>query len=65
MTDVRPIKQQQIGVNSLGYTPPLDTDGEWGPKTEAGVKWLQTHIGVESDGQWGQGTEKAFKAFKG
>jgi hypothetical protein len=65
MTNVRSIKQQQIGVNSLGYTPPLDTDGEWGPKTEAGVKWLQTRIGVTSDGQWGPGTEKAFKAFKG
>jgi hypothetical protein len=65
LTDVRSIEQQQIGVNSLGYTPPLDTDGEWGQKTEAGVKWLQTHIGVPSDGQWGQGTEKAFKAFRG
>jgi hypothetical protein len=63
MTTVRSIKQQQIAVNGLGYTPALDTDGEWGPKTEAGVKWLQTTIGAESDGQWGKATEKAFKAF--
>jgi hypothetical protein len=63
MTSVRSIKEQQVAVNSLGYTPPLDTDGEWGPKTEAGVKWLQTAIGVGSDGQWGQGTESAFKSF--
>jgi hypothetical protein len=63
ITTVRSIKQQQIAVNKLGYTPPLDTDGEWGPKSEAGVKWLQKKIGTTADGQWGQGTEKAFKAF--
>jgi peptidoglycan hydrolase-like protein with peptidoglycan-binding domain len=64
ITTVRTIKAQQIAVNNLGYTPKLDPDGDWGPKTEAGVKWLQKQIGVTPDGQWGQDTEKAFKAFK-
>jgi len=65
LTTVRTYEQQQIGVNSLGYTPPLEQDGKWGAKTEAGVKWLQTRIGVTADGEWGNDTEKAFKAFKG
>ena len=65
ITTVRSIKQQQEAVNGLGHTPPLDVDGEWGPKTEAGVKWLQKKIGVGVDGQWGNDTEKAFRAFAG
>jgi hypothetical protein len=61
---VRPIRKQQEAVNSLGRTPPLDVDGEWGPKTEEGVKWLQKRIGcAEIDGQWGPETERLFKAF--
>ena len=63
ITTVRPIKQQQQAVNGLGYAPPLDVDGEWGPKTAAGVKWLQTKIGAGSDGQWGQETEQKYVAF--
>ena len=64
MTNVRNIRQQQQAVNSLGRTPPLDVDGEWGPKTEQGVKWLQKRIGcTEVDGRWGQDTERLFKAF--
>jgi putative peptidoglycan binding protein len=63
-TNVRNIRQQQEAVNSLGRTPPLDVDGEWGPETEKGVKWLQKRIGAaEIDGQWGQETERLFKAF--
>jgi CHAP domain/Putative peptidoglycan binding domain len=63
-TNVRSIRKQQEAVNSLGRTPPLGVDGEWGPKTEQGVKWLQKRIGcTEVDGQWGQETEKLFKAF--
>jgi len=65
LTNVRNIRQQQEAVNSLGHTPPLDVDGEWGPNTEKGVKWLQKRIGCgEIDGQWGEDTEKRFKAFK-
>jgi hypothetical protein len=62
MTSIRSIKQQQEAVNALGHTPKLDVDGEWGPKTEAGVKWLQKKIGAGVDGEWGPTTERLFKA---
>ncbi len=64
MTTVRTIKQQQEAVNALGYTPKLDVDGEWGPKTEAGVKWLQKKIGTDADGEWGQNTETKYAAYR-
>jgi uncharacterized protein (TIGR02594 family) len=64
MTTVRTIRAQQEAVNSLGRTPKLDVDGEWGPKTEAGVKWLQQKVGAGADGEWGNDTERLFKAFK-
>lgn len=64
MTSVRSIRQQQEAVNALGYTPKLDVDGEWGPKTEAGVKWLQKKIGSDPDGEWGQNTEAKYAAFR-
>jgi hypothetical protein len=63
MTTVRSIRQQQEAVNSLGRTPPLDVDGEWGPETEKGVKWLQKRVGADVDGEWGKETERLFKAF--
>lgn len=63
MTNVRSIRQQQEAVNALGYTPKLDVDGEWGPKTAAGVKWLQKKVGAGVDGEWGAETERLFKAF--
>jgi uncharacterized protein (TIGR02594 family) len=62
-TDVRSIKDQQKAVNRLGRKPPLDVDGEWGPRTEAGVSWLQKRVGAESDGEWGPNTEAKFKAY--
>ena len=64
MTTVRAIRAQQEAVNSLGFTPKLDVDGEWGPNTVAGVKWLQKKIGAGADGEWGNDTERLFKAFK-
>jgi hypothetical protein len=63
MTTVRSIKAQQEAVNALGFTPKLDCDGEWGPKTEAGVKWLQKKVGTGVDGEWGAETERLFKAM--
>jgi putative peptidoglycan binding protein/CHAP domain-containing protein len=63
MTSVRSIKQQQEAVNALGHTPKLGVDGEWGPKTEAGVKWLQKKVGCGADGEWGPETERLFKAM--
>ena len=65
MTTIRSIKQQQQAVNRLGYTPKLDEDGEWGPKTLKGVKWLQKKVGADVDGEWGPETERLFKAAGG
>jgi hypothetical protein len=62
MTKIRSIRQQQEAVNALGHTPKLDVDGEWGPKTEAGVKWLQKKVGAGADGEWGAETERLFAA---
>jgi len=61
MTSVRSIKSQQEIVNAAGYSPKLDVDGIYGPKTEAGVKWYQKKIGVTADGLWGPNTEAAHK----
>jgi peptidoglycan hydrolase-like protein with peptidoglycan-binding domain len=65
VTTIRTIRQQQEAVNGLGYAPPLDVDGEWGPKTEAGVKWLQRTVGAGVDGEWGPTTEAKYKAHTG
>jgi len=64
MTSVRSIQHQQEAVNGLGYKPPLHTDGEWGPKTAAGVKWLQKKVGAGADGQWGDETEEKFRTYR-
>ncbi|CAM5745672.1 hypothetical protein [Streptomyces afghaniensis 772] [Streptomyces afghaniensis] len=60
---VRSIASQQHAVNALGYTPPLDVDGEFGPLTDAGVRWLQGKVGVETDGLWGPATEAAYASY--
>jgi peptidoglycan hydrolase-like protein with peptidoglycan-binding domain len=65
MTSVRSVAAQQRAVNDLGYSPKLDVDGLWGPKTDAAVRWLQQRIGVAADGQWGPATEKAYVAYLG
>lgn len=65
MTSIRSVRQQQEAVNSLGFTPKLDVDGEWGPKTEAGVRWLQEKVGTGVDGEWGPETERLFRAASG
>ena len=61
MTSVRSIRSQQQIVNAAGYSPKLDVDGIYGPKTEAGVKWYQRRIGTTADGLWGPNTESAHK----
>ncbi|GIJ22781.1 peptidoglycan-binding protein [Micromonospora lutea] len=62
MTSVRSIGAQQQAVNQAGYTPGLVVDGLWGPKTDAGVRWLQGRLGVTVDGLWGPATEAAYLA---
>ena len=52
-------------MNGLGYAPPLHVDGEWDPKTEAGVKWLQRTVGAGVDGEWGRTTEAKYRAYTG
>jgi hypothetical protein len=65
-TTIRSIRQQQEAVNGLGYAPPLDVDGEWGPKTEAGVRWLQRTVGATPvDAEWGPTTEARYVAHTG
>ncbi|MCM2387735.1 peptidoglycan recognition protein family protein [Streptomyces albipurpureus] len=65
LTLYRSVKAQQRAANALGYTPALVVDGSFGPATTAGVRWLQTKIGVEADGNWGPATEKAYLAHTG
>jgi CHAP domain/Putative peptidoglycan binding domain len=66
ITTIRSVRQQQEAVNGLGYVPPLAVDGEWGPKTEAGVKWLQSTVGATPvDGEWGPTTEAKYRAHTG
>ena len=64
ITTIRSVRQQQNAANGLGYKPQLDVDGEWGPKTEKGVKWLQKKVGGGVDGQWGDETERLYAAFQ-
>lgn len=50
------VKQVQTAINAQGYSPPLAEDGAYGPKTKAGVQWLQTRAGLASDGVIGEQT---------
>jgi cell wall-associated NlpC family hydrolase len=63
VTSIRGVKRQQQAVNGLDYTPALVVDDQWGPRTEAGVKWLQQKVGAAPDGQWGKNTEAKYVAF--
>jgi peptidoglycan hydrolase-like protein with peptidoglycan-binding domain len=65
LSTIRSVRAQQYAVNDLGYTPKLDLDGVFGPKTEAGVKWLQAKVGVSADGLWGPATEAAYNRYSG
>lgn len=63
LTMIRIIREQQRAVNKLGYKPKLPLNDTWGPKTEAGVKWLQNKVGTVADGEWGSDTEAKFVAY--
>jgi CHAP domain len=66
LTSIRSVRKQQQAVNGLGYTPKLEVDGEWGPKTEAGVKWLQRKVSASPiDAEWGATTEAKYVAHRG
>lgn len=63
MTSVRSILNQQKAINGMGYSPKLVEDGIWGPKTNTGIRWAQSKIGVKVDGLWGTDTESAYQAY--
>jgi CHAP domain len=65
LTSIRSVRKQQQAVNGLGYAPKLKVDGEWDPKTEAGVKWLQRKVGAAPvDAEWGTTTEARYVAHR-
>jgi peptidoglycan hydrolase-like protein with peptidoglycan-binding domain len=63
LTTIRSVAYQQRAVNGLGYRPPLEVDGSFGPLTEAGVRWLQNKVGADPDGFWGPATEAAYGRY--
>lgn len=44
--DAATVKAVQAAINAAGYTPALTADGLVGPKTKAGVAWLQGQKGI-------------------
>ncbi len=59
--DTTVVANVQAKVNAMGYTPALKVDGQYGPLTQAGVKWAQTKLGISSDGIIGDQTLAAMK----
>lgn len=44
------VSDLQRKLNAAGYTPALVVDGDFGPKTEAAVRWYQQKNGLTVDG---------------
>jgi hypothetical protein len=44
------VKKVQARLNTLGYKPVLTTDGDFGAKTEAAVRWYQKRAKITVDG---------------
>ncbi|MGP4104996.1 GH25 family lysozyme [Nonomuraea sp. KM90] len=57
-----PVSQLQQALNAAGRTPELDMDGDFGPRTEAGVKWLQRKASIAVTGVYGEETEAALRS---
>jgi Putative peptidoglycan binding domain len=58
-SDATTVKAVQAAVNAAGYTPALNTDGLMGPKTIAGIKWIQAQKGIATSGVIDSATLKA------
>jgi hypothetical protein len=56
MFDPMRVKWVQTALNVLGTNPPLDVDGEYGPKTKDAVLQFQTAHGLVVDGWAGDVT---------
>ena len=50
------VSQVQTAINKAGYQPPLTVDGAYGPKTKAGIQWIQEQKGLTADGIIGDQT---------
>lgn len=44
------VRKVQVRINDLGYRPKLIVDGDFGAKTEAGVRWFQKRSKIGVDG---------------
>lgn len=55
----------QVAMNSFGYTPPLDVDGQCGALTTAAIKWFQGRHSLLVDGIPGLDTWTAIDAAIG
>ena len=52
----------QQTINALGYTPPLDVDGNYGRETSRAVEQFQRSYGLEADGIAGSKTVTALRS---
>lgn len=55
-------KWVQTTINTLGYTPPLDVDGNYGRETSRAVEQFQCSYGLEADGLAGPKTVTALRS---
>lgn len=55
------VEQIQKAITQLGY--PLTADSDFGPKTDAGVRWFQKRKGLKVDGWVGPGTWSALRIY--
>lgn len=61
MFDPMRVKWAQTILNLLGADPPLDVDGEYGPKTKEAVTQFQKATGLAADGWVGDVTSTALQ----
>lgn len=52
------VKAIQARINAYGYSPALIIDGVLGPRSKAGIEWIQKRLNLTVDGQAGPATCK-------
>ncbi|MFJ9154250.1 peptidoglycan-binding protein [Streptomyces sp. NPDC102270] len=50
------VENIQRRLNELGRTPPLEVDGNFGPRNDEAVRWFQANHGLTADGMVGNET---------